>query len=48
MNTGDEPARGAEKQDEIDRDHQELGRNPLKKTDATEAPVEGAGSEPPD
>ncbi|GAA1816183.1 hypothetical protein HC028_10125 [Planosporangium flavigriseum] len=48
MNTGNEPARSAEKQDELGRDHQELGRNPLEKTDTTEAPAEGAGSEPPD
>jgi hypothetical protein len=48
MTTRDEPARSAEKQDEIDRDHQELGRNPLEKIDSTEAPAEGAGSEPPD
>ncbi|MGC9666729.1 hypothetical protein ACNTMW_09250 [Planosporangium sp. 12N6] len=48
MNTGDEPARSAEKQDRIDRDHQELGRNPLEKSDTTQAPAEGAGSEPPD
>jgi hypothetical protein len=49
MNPEDEPARSAEKQDQIDRDHQELGRNPLEKTDTSrEAPASGAGSEPPD
>jgi hypothetical protein len=48
MTTDDEPARSAKEQDRIDRDHQELGRNPLDKTDTTQAPAEGAGSEPPD
>jgi hypothetical protein len=48
MTTDNEPARSAEKQDQIDRDHEELGRNPLEKTDTTQAPTEGAGSEPPD
>jgi hypothetical protein len=51
MTIGNEPSRSAEKaekQDQIDRDHRELGRNPLDKTDSTEAPAEGAGSEPPD
>jgi hypothetical protein len=49
MTTDNEPARSAEKQDQIDRDHEELGRNPLEKTDTSrEAPASGAGSEPPD
>jgi hypothetical protein len=49
MDTDNEPARSAGKQDEADRDHQELGRNPLEKTDTSrEAPEAGAGSEPPD
>jgi hypothetical protein len=56
MSIDDEGTRSAEEwnridrgDSDLDRDHEELARNPLEKADDTkDATVAGAGSEPPD